>query len=394
MACVDRDPEGASQNRIIIYLVHGTWPRGFWFSQLFSKKRLSWFELTSEFARELSVQFEGFRAEIKAFLWSGSNAILDRANAAAELAAEVSRDLEAKDTVIVVIGHSHGGNVALKALRTVAQLDRIFLVTLGTPFFQITENEYDLTAVSAIAVVTGWLTLKNWYDPFLAYAGSWGLFGFLSIWIIGAPVLMLSSFFFNAIVFDHIWLLPFGIDRWQKISNALDHPRHSPSIWLRTLVIKVVADEASLIVMRATAATRALSLVQMVYASINRLLFPNSIFRTAIVYPLLITTISTVLGLDLKHSILVILFWYASFVIISQIVSSVLSTAYGREMVVGCSALKIWPADVPDTLDAAVITLQPSVSQGHDLQHSLYERQGLPELISVWIKRRLLVAPK
>jgi hypothetical protein len=394
MVCANRDLEDVSQKRIIICLVHGTWPRGVWFSQLFSKKRLPWFELTSEFARELSVQFEGSCVEIKTFLWSGSNAILDRANAAAQLAADLSRDLEEKDAVIVVIGHSHGGNVAFKALSTFSQLDRVFLVTLGTPFFQVTEKEFDLSAVLAIAFVISSLALENWYDLVLDYGASWGLVGLLGTWIIGFSVLMLLSFFLNAIVFDHSWLLPVHIERWQKIANALDHPRHSPSIWLRTLVIKVVGDEASLAVMTATAATRALSLMQMMYASINRLLFPSSIFRATIVYPLLITTLSTLLGLDLKHSILVMLFWYSSFVIIGQIVSSVLATAYGREMIVGCSALRIWPADVPDTLDAAVITLQPSVQGGLDLQHSLYERQGLPELISVWLKRRLSVGPQ
>jgi len=86
------------------------------------------------------------------------------------------------------------------------------------------------------------------------------------------------------------------------------------------------------------------------------------------------------------------LFWYASFVIVAQIVSSILATAYGREMIIGCSALKIWPADAPDTLDAALLTLQPSGHRGHGLQHSLYERELLPELIAEWLKSRLSMA--
>jgi pimeloyl-ACP methyl ester carboxylesterase len=76
-------------------------------------------------------------AKTHAFRWSGRNSDRDRASAGKALVRETSElRAEYPEAEVVVVGHSHGGNVALKAYGEVggpASIDKI--ICLGTPFF-------------------------------------------------------------------------------------------------------------------------------------------------------------------------------------------------------------------------------------------------------------------
>ena len=69
------------------------------------------------------------------FLWSGANSEKSRREASSHLSLVISRDFE-KYARTVVIGHSHGGNVALGILNYSSSYDfsKLKLITLGTPF--------------------------------------------------------------------------------------------------------------------------------------------------------------------------------------------------------------------------------------------------------------------
>lgn len=106
-----------------IILVHGTWA-----------PRAAWVEGGSLLAQALRKSSRG--AAIRAFRWSGRNAHSARIGAGSELASfllELHRECGLRD--FQLIGHSHGGNVILYALRDpqVAPLVRR-LAFLGTPF--------------------------------------------------------------------------------------------------------------------------------------------------------------------------------------------------------------------------------------------------------------------
>jgi pimeloyl-ACP methyl ester carboxylesterase len=106
---------------ISIVLVHGTWPRG-WFpvlSRLWN--RPCWFERGSSVISSIETslferQLLG-KTEIRSFPWSGNNSFIARDKAAAALAAELLKQNEDfPKSRQVIIAHSHGGNVALRAL--------------------------------------------------------------------------------------------------------------------------------------------------------------------------------------------------------------------------------------------------------------------------------------
>ena len=132
----------------MITLVHGTWPRGFFREWLNIVRRLLglkpkplWFQSESPFRENLerSLKDASLDCEIRSFCWSGANSVFARAAAADELESVLREDLDqSQDARPVVIAHSHGGNIALRAIdRLGADASRIRLVTLATPFLKV-----------------------------------------------------------------------------------------------------------------------------------------------------------------------------------------------------------------------------------------------------------------
>lgn len=81
-------------------------------------------------------------AEIVPFRWRGGNWHADRLRAAHELA-EV---IDAEDGSLLVIGHSHGGNVARMALQLAQEREaETRLITLATPFLNVRWHPRDWT---------------------------------------------------------------------------------------------------------------------------------------------------------------------------------------------------------------------------------------------------------
>jgi pimeloyl-ACP methyl ester carboxylesterase len=109
----------------VVVLVHGTWATG-----------AAWLKEASALRRELSQQVE---AEVLwvPFLWTGRNTHRARMRAATQLASLLC-GLRARFATekLLVIGHSHGGNVALYASRLLPPACTIEgVVCLSTPFF-------------------------------------------------------------------------------------------------------------------------------------------------------------------------------------------------------------------------------------------------------------------
>ena len=131
-------------SRCSIILVHGTWGRGFFpkrrqISLLPPNKRW-WFEEGSLFHAGLveALKSASLNWPIRAFLWSGANSVYARDCAARELSQQLRKDLQDPDATAVIIAHSHGGNVALRALQHHnSTAGQIKVVTLATPFLRV-----------------------------------------------------------------------------------------------------------------------------------------------------------------------------------------------------------------------------------------------------------------
>jgi hypothetical protein len=103
-----------SNRTLHIVLVHGTWGRGL----LRPQPIAPWCQEGSFFRNGLLRSFQqsmpNVRLSISVFNWSGANSILERAKAAQELVTFLG-NIGGGETVFI-IAHSHGGNVAIRAV--------------------------------------------------------------------------------------------------------------------------------------------------------------------------------------------------------------------------------------------------------------------------------------
>ena len=115
-------PPDGGRHRIIT-LVHGTFGR-----------ESEWLSSVSMFRSRLA-SYLGRDVQFHAFLWSGSNSHAARVRASEELRAHLQAIATANPGhPQTVIAHSHGGNVACRALADRAIAVDVCLITLGTPF--------------------------------------------------------------------------------------------------------------------------------------------------------------------------------------------------------------------------------------------------------------------
>lgn len=103
----------------VYIIVHGTWG----FDSDWYQPGGDFFEAVKKFAHET--------AHVIPFSWSGNNSIDARSRAANSLASCI--DSYHPDAEIIVIGHSHGGTVALLASHLITTNKISLLYTLGTP---------------------------------------------------------------------------------------------------------------------------------------------------------------------------------------------------------------------------------------------------------------------
>jgi len=138
-----------SDRTCIITMVHGTWGRGFFpkeyrartrsrLGKLFPTAPPPWFHEESVFRSRLESELrkQDITATFRIFRWSGANSVFHRARAADELNRLLASDPDNANSI--VIAHSHGGNVAFRAISKLGSRGaKINLITLATPFLRV-----------------------------------------------------------------------------------------------------------------------------------------------------------------------------------------------------------------------------------------------------------------
>lgn len=142
-------------------LIHGTIP-SFGPLRLFSRR--SWTDDESEFVRSLRSSFP--EAQIKRFAWDGINSHAARWKAGGDLASwiESQANLDSKGIQRILIAHSHGGNVALYAIKRLDEecLGQISgIVFLGTPFLRARARDSQTLSDLWLGAILGGLTLMG-----------------------------------------------------------------------------------------------------------------------------------------------------------------------------------------------------------------------------------------
>jgi len=150
-----------------VIFVHGTWGSGFWRGMIPAMFRNNLREWRCTWPIRSLLQTAGL--EVFEFNWTGHNSHRSRLEAGRNLAMLVSSLRNQSSKPIWVVAHSHGGNVALYALRDLGAADIQKLVFLATPFLHCSPQVYDwktfnhlLTFVSLAVYVFGiWLFLST-----------------------------------------------------------------------------------------------------------------------------------------------------------------------------------------------------------------------------------------
>ena len=145
------------QSDISFILVHGTWA-----------KQATWIEASSPFSQKLLAASQN--SQVIPFRWSGSNSEKARRTAGLALADKIEKLASSRPhTEIVIVGHSHGGNVGFFACEALQKKTiSVRLVCLGTPFVRYFSVDLtpaaNLISAGLVSLIAGFFLLAMFSD--------------------------------------------------------------------------------------------------------------------------------------------------------------------------------------------------------------------------------------
>jgi hypothetical protein len=397
--------DGGAACDLFITLVHGTWPRNVWRDALltpfygrwpggFFPKNL-WFADGSEFRNRLTAALSerGLSAQISPFLWSGENSVRERDKAAHELVEHIrAKQSDYPSSTQVVIAHSHGGNVALRALDQLGVTGgEIFIATIATPFVEILRTKLSSNETRRIDFMVSLIASILVPHYVTTYFSTLNSYVFYSIAALGGLL---------------PFLLLFGLRAWntRKVDELVGLTALSPAIRKHPLlVLRAVDDEASLALAAATIGNR-----------FSRLLEKSSykiwvwLPLLAVVFFLVLQAIKSFAPLDdfrawafdwvpaLSRGLVLAFFAFL-------FSPGVFNSAYGRELLPIFQGCEINSQSAPDSIDrqseflseptptnwAMVVTLHQAEEARRGLRHGLYDDPQCAERIAGWLQSEL-----
>jgi hypothetical protein len=356
---------------IVVTLVHGTWGRGIFpglVPRFSSGPR--WFEVKSVFRTQLQtlLSADNRPVVVREFHWSGSNSLRARQEAASNLAAELE---EAKrqfpEYAHAVIGHSHGGNVALTALSKLEGVGRTWLlVTLATPFLSIRDADRQSPLVKRVEF----------------FMGAFGMtFGMQALYLlISDPVPLVQSMLIDAALLTIFWILAIGFNT-EIVSSKSDEIRTDASV----LVLRSIDDEARLALAAGSIVSKLsyllLSLIYFLLFGIGAVMAVLSVLATLALVAELIAKNSWLSsyvfsesGLEIVVIVNVAFKLLLGFMMIPLVFMALGRSVNGRELLFGGIVREINVQSVPDTnRRMEVRTLAPEPKSSSTLRHSIYK---------------------
>lgn len=168
---------------IDIFLIHGTFA-----------KKAEWVKDQSLFCQKLKENVDG-EVRFHQYHWDGKNSFKSRYKEGEKLGQKVE-NLENKESIKVLIGHSHGGNIGLYSLTSCDKID--LAVTLGTPFI-ISKIKQSIKAIDnytkTFCIILLAIILSFLFDMIYKNeaVGDILFFGFINLVLLGGLLL----FYFN-----------------------------------------------------------------------------------------------------------------------------------------------------------------------------------------------------
>jgi hypothetical protein len=410
------DPQSSPLLRVV--LVHGTWGRGF-----FRKKPVApWCHSDSIFVDRLLGEFEERMPTVWTSIipmgWCGSNSIFRRAMAADKLKDQL--ETLAVDSPILIISHSHGGNVVLQATSKLRDVSNIYVCTLATPFFRLFESDRVLDgakpllqafSIAACVLATFFLIEKP------AVVDATSALNFIEKEVVRP---MSSLIFLAAIIIGWIGgvllyrLLINPIPKnttptqWQLRSRRLCEATAADARSLKDhlLVLRGVDDEAALTLAAGAVANRLFRLVYSFWLRLMLRLFPKVqvTFPSAAMRWLFMLSSAGMFLIPLYVVPLLIILGFSTFLfgpyitfvgaIVLFVAASLLlflipltRIVFGRELAFGAMGCDAFFDSVPDSDFAKINTLGLVTNESHS--HALYENPSAPTIIATWIAGHL-----
>ena len=354
-----------------IFLVHGTWGRGFFPKRrevsLYPQNKRWWFEEGSRFRAGLDVALKSVSLDwpIRAFLWSGANSVRARDDAARELSDQLRKELrDDPDARAVIIAHSHGGNVALRALQHLNSMaGQIKVVTLATPFLRVFAHRLQMSNQAAflvffsifMIVVLCCVISIGWIRSAIGSSDidvpDWDL-----------PITFLLAGAIGNFITSRLFRILTNRQAALAIEEEASYDTKGLAA-LRMLVIRAVDDEASLSLAAGSLGSRLSYLVLIgVVPAVSAVITFG--------YCMMVIFFSYQVQSDLVDK----LRWVVGFTMLSSLLFLVLpgvfkSFFFGREFLVNALVCDIAVDSVPDTLgQVEAITLKPVASAFSELE--------------------------
>jgi hypothetical protein len=408
--------------KFIITCVHGTWGRGFFQRMGYhSERKLKnncsvqrhWFETGSDFQINLSeaLSVKGLQAEFDYFEWSGENSILQR-NTAAKALAELLRSQANRfpGRKKVVIAHSHGGNVMLRAISLLEDVsEKYYLITLATPFVQITKGkipafaslatEFALNAlfliVGSLGLIVGtFLLILSIVKEFSLSSGLAIAFAFLA-----ASVAMFGSKKREKISRWFTGVMPADSELTSEVQEVCSTSAFpAKSLLLRPLlVLRGINDEATFALTTGAIGAR---LSRIVVGILDNLV-AVTLLGTLFVFFAIIVLGVIADSLGVEWSLITWLFYllvgmggmifvgFPLLITLTILLSNLFKSVFGRELLHGSVALEVISNSTPDWIgNVDIITLTNTQHTTTSLRHFLYAHPHVSCTIADWLFAR------
>jgi len=386
------------RHQLLITLVHGTWAHRFFPRLRRQNRRPLWFEENSPFLANLSAELGDIPHKIKALPWSGANSIDIRDKTAQVLAEYLSAEhAEHPQDTQLIIAHSHGGNIALRALRHLQKPDvprshgadvaNPLVVTLATPFIEIHQADFGgrpsyIRAAVLLAMFYLLLLLAVRFfpsahsdigpSPPLELTPSAGL---IFLVVVALPLLLAGRH----------WIEKRATARQNQVEALEGATRLGEGVAARRLlIIRAIDDEASLILALGTILN---------YLTVRSIMFVYWIMATLAVS---VPVLWVIFHLLAQRSPGKFPSWYedvaavlcSAFIITLFGVLAVSRSVHGKELAASPMECQINTQSVPDAVDLSQIVTLVWQKYIKTLRHKIYEHDDCAKAISDWVRSR------
>jgi hypothetical protein len=367
-----------------------------------------WFEKGSPFLARLSTELGDIPYKVVPLLWSGANSIFVRDKIARVLADHlVAEHAEHPQATQLIIAHSHGGNIALRALHHLQQRDASQLgeadganplvVTLATPFIEVHQADFGrrpffIRLALVLFIFVPLLNLLTWLPLFLGFALERFFPELLAAaveiskrWV--PPAILLFGDFAYPVVLVGLFAWWWILGRAPARQNKLDALKNATRLGKlasaqRLLVIRAIDDEASL--------TLALG-------AILNYLTERFILYMLFLYFVFVLTLIPVVRVQLVHwfSMEAIFFVGQGCVTLTIMLLGILMlsrSVHGRELVRSPMECQINTQSAPDAKGLSEIITLVRHTFVKSLRHGIYDHEDCAKTISDWVRSQLSTA--